>query len=103
MIDLDHQLLYQAQCFMDGSNNHHLRELIFAYEQAISLHNAGWGRNTTYNRGPELQLRSFILQHRLHELDRQLTASRNFAATLSVEINKMKYRVQLVDRFLCRS
>ncbi len=38
MIDLDHRLLYDARRLITGENVHRMKELIFAYEQAVSLH-----------------------------------------------------------------
>jgi hypothetical protein len=39
MVRLDHQLLFAARKLFNGANVHRLKELIFAYEQAVDLHN----------------------------------------------------------------
>jgi len=67
MIDLDHVLLYQARRLVNGANTHHLKGLIFHYEQAVSLHNERWPKYKTYNRGPELELRLFVIQEGMRE------------------------------------
>jgi hypothetical protein len=89
MINLDHQLLYQARRLMDGANSHRLMNLMFAYEQAVALHNAGWPTHVMYNRQPERELRSFLWQCRLAELDRRLTASKDFSAKLGAECRRL--------------
>jgi hypothetical protein len=38
MVRLDHQLIQKALCSIDGANVHRLKELIFAYEQAVDTH-----------------------------------------------------------------
>ena len=62
MVQLDLQLLYSARRLFDGANVHHLKELIFAYEQAVDLHNRRWPRHEIYQIKSEVQLRNYVLQ-----------------------------------------
>jgi hypothetical protein len=74
MIDLDHRLLYDARRLITGENVHRMKELIFAYEQAVSLHNAGWAVHTisVYDPTTEIELRRSVLQHRIAEFESRL-------------------------------
>jgi hypothetical protein len=68
MIALDRQLLFEARRFIDGANVHHVRELIWEYEQAVFLHNCGWPSQAVYNDRYELKLRKFVFQERMATL-----------------------------------
>ena len=61
MVQLDQQLVYEARRLMTGANVHRLKELIFAYEQAVELHNTQWPRFEIYRVQCEMQLRRYVL------------------------------------------
>jgi hypothetical protein len=60
MVHLDHHLLLDARCLMDGANVHHLKEMIFAYEQAVDLHNREWPGHEIYRMQSEARLRLYV-------------------------------------------
>ena len=60
MVQLDHQLIHSAHQLCDGSNVESLKELIFAYEQAVDLHNRQWPRHEIYRIQSELSLRKYV-------------------------------------------
>ena len=62
MIFLDHILLAQARKITTGANIHHVRQMIFAYEQAVILHNAGRPAHRTYQNEYELALRRLVAE-----------------------------------------
>jgi len=87
MIDLDDRLLYDARRLMTGENVHRMKELIFAYEQAVSLHNAGWAVHTisAYDPTTEIELRRSVLQHQIAEFEsRVVDAQKHFGAIRSL-------------------
>jgi hypothetical protein len=60
MVQLDHQLLYSANRLFDGTNAHRLRELIFAYEFAVDLHNRQLPGYEIYRIQSEMRLRNYV-------------------------------------------
>jgi len=60
MVALDYQLLYCARKLVNGANVHHLGELIFAYEQAVALHNKHLPTHEIYRIQSELRLREYV-------------------------------------------
>jgi hypothetical protein len=64
MIQLDGQLIYEAQRRMNGANVHLLKQMIFAYEQAVDLHNAGWPGHKVYQTACEEELRDYLMSGR---------------------------------------
>jgi hypothetical protein len=60
MILLDHLLLAEARKAVTGANIHRIRQMIFAYEQAVALHNARWPAYRTYQKQYELELRKLV-------------------------------------------
>ncbi len=69
MVKFDQQLLLAARRLMSGSNGHRLKELIFAYEQAVYLHNRQWAPHLIYQRESEKRLRRYVakVQRQLSE------------------------------------
>jgi hypothetical protein len=59
-IRLDQQLIATARRITTGANIHRIRELIFADEQAVSLHNSGWPTRRAYQQEHEIALQQFI-------------------------------------------
>ena len=60
MVELDLVLLHQARTLINAANVHRVKELLFAYEQAVSLHNARWPSHLRYQNESELDLREFV-------------------------------------------
>src|SRR5262249_11347040 len=60
MVRLDHQLLFAVRKMFNGANVHRLKELIFAYEQAVDLHNRHAPTHEVYRIQSELELRNFV-------------------------------------------
>jgi hypothetical protein len=69
MVKLDTQLLFAAHRIIDGANVHDVNEMIFAYEQAVDLHNRAWRGHEKYQHQYELRLRIYISNHRLNQLN----------------------------------
>jgi hypothetical protein len=59
-LHLDHQLVAAAQRLATGADIHRVRHLIFAYEQAVSLHNCRWPTHLVYQPEHEAALRAFV-------------------------------------------
>ena len=68
MVELDHQLVYEARRLINGANVHRVKEMIFVYEQAVSLHNAGWPAPNLCVAAYEKKLREFVARNRRHLL-----------------------------------
>ena len=62
---LDHQLLFEARRLITGANVHRMKELIFAYEQAIDLYNRAWPTHRKYQPEHEARLRSYVAELRV--------------------------------------
>ena len=69
MVRLDHQLLFVARSFINGANVHRLKELIFAYEQAVDLDNRQAPKARVYRIQIELELRTYVHLRREAKLD----------------------------------
>ena len=63
MVQLDHQLLHAAHLLLNGANVHHLKNLIFAYQLAVDLHNRLGPKNESYRLQSELELRNYVHKH----------------------------------------
>jgi hypothetical protein len=59
-IHLDKQLIASARRITTGANIHHIKQLIFVYEQAVSLYNSGWPTHRVYQCEHENALRQFV-------------------------------------------
>jgi hypothetical protein len=62
MINLDRQLLFAARGLISAANVHLVKELIFAYEQAVDLHNRKRRGYEIYRVAPEVRLRNYVLE-----------------------------------------
>jgi hypothetical protein len=62
MIALDHSLLADARKAATDANIHRIRQMIFAYEQAVILHNTGQPAHSIYQDRYEMDLRRFVAQ-----------------------------------------
>jgi len=102
MVTLDHQLVFMARRLLNGANVHLLKELIFAYEQAVLLHNSGWPTHFVYDAHPERKLRLYVFQQRMVELDRRLSASKEYAARVIAENKRREEKVAFTDALLAR-
>ena len=71
MVQLDWPLLFNAARLVDGSNVHCLAEMIFAYQQAVKLHNGHHPGHETYQRESELRLRRYVLDHKMAALEQR--------------------------------
>ena len=100
MIHLDQQLLHQARRLLDAANTHRHRKLISAYEQAVALHNAGSPAHRTYDPHPERQLRSYVLQSRLQDLDSRLAAAQDNCNRLRNQSRRLQEKSHLLDIML---
>jgi hypothetical protein len=60
MVKFDQQLLFAARRLMTGANAQRLRELIFAYEQAVYFHNRQWAPHMIYQSESEQRLREYV-------------------------------------------
>jgi hypothetical protein len=71
MVQLDMQLLFDARRLFNGANVHRLKEMIFAYEQAVDLHNHQQPKHEIYQMQSELRLRKYVLDCRSEDLQRR--------------------------------
>jgi hypothetical protein len=60
MVQLDHQLIFQARRLTTGANVHKLNTLVFQYQQTVALHNAGHVRYRIYRDVFEKTLRAMV-------------------------------------------
>jgi hypothetical protein len=61
MVELDRGLLVEARRLTKGANVHRLKEMIFAYEQAVDLHTRQRPGHQIYRIKSELVLRRYVL------------------------------------------
>jgi hypothetical protein len=65
MVWLDRPLIVNALRFITGENVHRVREMVFVYEKAVSLHNTGWPSQRVYDDRYEQELRQFVFRERM--------------------------------------
>jgi hypothetical protein len=90
-VSLDHRLIYDARARTNGTNVHQMKELIFAYELAVSLHNDGHlfaHKCSDYDPTWEIELRKAVLKSRMEEFHSIFAAA---ARTMS-EIRNLSLR-----------
>src|SRR5215813_11839572 len=75
MVRLDHHLLFDAHGLLNGANVHRLKEMIFAYEQAVELHNRRWPGHEIYRIQSEARLRLYIRERQEKELKQKTFAA----------------------------
>src|SRR5690349_21860507 len=85
MVQLDHRLLDDARRLITGANVHRVKNLLFAYEQAVDLHNHGWASHTEYQPQYERRLRAYVFDQRSVALDRASKAALDYAASLMAQ------------------
>lgn len=61
MVRLDHQLIREARRLITAGNVHRVKQMIFAYEQAVDLHNRQWCSHAQYHDEYERALRAFVI------------------------------------------
>jgi len=66
MVELDRHLLHNARRIINGANVHRVKELIFAYKQAVDMFNSGWVLE--YHSECELALRDFVAREQAASL-----------------------------------
>jgi hypothetical protein len=64
MVHLDLDLIAEAQRMANGANIHRIKQLVFAYEQAVLLHNSCWPAHDIYHSECEQDLRRYLARHR---------------------------------------
>jgi hypothetical protein len=75
MVRLDENLLLEACHYIDTSNVHRLKEMMFAYERAVELHNTHTKGHGRYDAIHELRLRSYVVTHRVKKITEQSNAA----------------------------
>ena len=98
MVQLDHQLLYDARRLITGANVHHLKETIFAYEQAADLHNRGWASHLEYQPQHKTRLRCYVLDQRIMALHRASKAALDHAASLMAKCASLHERSDALEQ-----
>jgi hypothetical protein len=75
MVQLDHQLLFNARRMINPFTGDHLEEMIVAYEQAVDHHNRDYTMDRIYRIQSEVRLRSYVRAYQDAELrDRTIVA-----------------------------
>jgi hypothetical protein len=82
MVQLDARLLSDARRLIDGSNVHRLAEMVFAYEQAVNLHNNHHPDHEKYQDQFELKLRHYVLDEHMAVLEHRMPAELRHANEL---------------------
>jgi hypothetical protein len=65
MVQIDHELIYEARKLITGANTHKLGQMILVYELAVHLHNRSRPSHEIYNQQYERDLRTFVAAARL--------------------------------------
>ena len=97
MVWLDHQLLFAARKLCNGANVHRLKELIFAYEQAVDLHNRQSTRHEIYRMHSEMELRNYVRSCQKPEIERRTVIAINrasVAASNSIALADKYHRLE---------
>jgi hypothetical protein len=71
MVRLDQHLTLPVRRILNGVNVHRLKEMIFAYEQAVDLHNRQLPNYKVYQIQSELRLRKYVLDSQSEHLRRR--------------------------------
>lgn len=82
MVQLDAQLLIDTRRLVNTTNSERITEMILAYEQAVDLHNLQHTGHEAYKSRPEQNLRAFVLDCRLIELNHRSAAALRHANSL---------------------
>ena len=68
--------------------------MIFAYKQAVDLHNRQHPSHRLYRREHEGRLRSYVNQRCIEQLDRTIITNQRYSESLSEISNRLQARVQ---------
>ena len=98
MVQLDHRLMYDARRLITGANVHKVRKMIFAYEQAVDLHNHGWASHRKYHPQHERRLRCYVVRQESMALERASKAAREHAASLIAQSASLHERSEALER-----
>jgi hypothetical protein len=80
VVELDEQLICEARRIINGANVHTVKQLIFAYEQAVLLHNIHWPTHKAYHVECENDLRRYVVKSRLGSVSHgKMAPSRSFS------------------------
>jgi hypothetical protein len=60
MVQLDHQLIFEARGVITGANVHRVSTLLFQYQQTVALHNACHPKYPVYDDEFEKNLRALV-------------------------------------------
>ena len=101
MVQLDAQLLFAARRLMSNTNPERIDEMILAYEQAVDLHNHQHSGHETYKRQPEQNLRAYVLDCRLVDLNHRSTAALKHANSLLDNCKRLHARSAELDILVC--
>ena len=82
MVLLDAQLLIDTRRLMNTMNSERITEMMLAYERAVDLHNHQHTGHETYKSRPEQNLRAYVLDCRLIELNHRSAAALRHANAL---------------------
>src|ERR1043165_10263555 len=80
MMQLDAQLLLDTRRLINSVNGQRLKEMIFAYEQAVDLHNRQYPGHEVYRMRSEVRLRGYVLDCVIADI-RQVSATAIECAT----------------------
>ena len=100
MVRLDAQLLSDARRLINGANVHRLKELIFAYEQAVDLHNRRHPRHEVYRMQSEARLRLYVRQHQEEDLRRRTLAAMERATQASTKSDALAEHYDRLEKEL---
>ena len=92
MIELDYHLLFEARRLMTGADVHRMKEMIFAYEQAVELHNGQHHSHRRYRPEHESRLRAYVAQHLIEKFDRHIIGATQDSLDLSEVISRHNTR-----------
>jgi hypothetical protein len=95
MIQLEHYLLFEARRLMTGADVHRMKEMIFAYEQAVELHNSDHPSHRRYQPEHESLLRCYVVERLIEKIDRQIRPARRYSLRLSETTNRRDTRLNM--------
>jgi hypothetical protein len=98
MVVLDDKLLADARAFIGADDIHRMKELVVLYEEAVSLHNAGWPSHQVYDAHPERVLRREVANHQLAELHTRSAAVFARAGRLCGRSDELQRRSDGINR-----
>jgi len=97
MVQLDWPLLFNAGSLVDGSNVHCLAEMIFAYQQAVKLHNGHQPGHKKYQDKYELNLRRYVLDQQIAALEHRIPTELRHANELTKKSANLHAKSKKLD------